>query len=281
MLSKKIAQILMCILIALLSAGILSKTIPETKFMGETIEALDQSKIQVMEFAGATMATSLAISALPDDFATPLANTFANFDKYFVFILIVLFVERLLVVEGVRLTFVYLIPATCGIFILSLLSKKRMWRQFAWKLTILCAAIILVVPLGTHFTEYVGSDYLEYVETTIEETNDGAEKVNEIMAGDDTDKSIFEKLSGAFKTAIEGVTDLLNYFKSSVKKCVNSIAIMIVTNFVLPMLVLLFFRWLLTELFGLDFHLPKGNGKEEKLLTTTQGDTPKSEDSIS
>lgn len=37
-----------------------------------------------MEFSGATIATSLAITALPDDFGTPLADTLADMNMYFV-----------------------------------------------------------------------------------------------------------------------------------------------------------------------------------------------------
>ena len=40
-----------------------------------------------------------------------------------------------------------------------------------------------------------------------------------------------------------------------IKKCVNSIAIMMVTTFVLPLLVLVFFKWLLKELFSLNINV--------------------------
>ena len=45
--------------------------------------------------------------------------------------------------------------------------------------------------------------------------------------------------------------------KNVIKKCVNAVAIMLVTTFVVPMLMMLLFRWLLTELFSL--HLPTPN----------------------
>ena len=75
--------------------------------------------------------------------------------------------------------------------------------------------------------------------------------------------TVFEKLTDAFKTAVQGISDLLKYFENVLKKCVNSIAIMIVTTFVLPMFVLLLFRWLLKELFSLSLPTSRVN-KEEK-----------------
>ena len=115
----------------------------------------------------------------------------------------------------------------------------------------------MVIPISTHFTESVCADYLTYVDETIEEADAGANKINELMAEDHEDATFFDKLTSAFKTAINDVNDLLAYFKNVVKKCVNSVAVMIVTTFVLPMLVMLLFRWLLKELFALHFPEPK------------------------
>jgi len=77
-----------------------------------------------MEFSGATIATSLAITALPDDFGTPLADTLADMNMYFVFIFAVLFVEKLLVVEGVKFSFAWIIPIALGLYILGTLITK-------------------------------------------------------------------------------------------------------------------------------------------------------------
>jgi hypothetical protein len=112
----------------------------------------------------------------------------------------------------------------------------------------------------------IGADYLTYVDETIEEADAGAGKINEIMAEGNEEATFFDKLSDAFKTAISDVNDLLAYFKNVVKKCVNSVAVMIVTTFVLPMLVMLLFRWLLTELFALHLPAPKVSIKLPKEL---------------
>ena len=146
----------------------------------------------------------------------------------------------------------YIIPFACGIYILSVLSGKAVFKVLASKFMILGLAVVLVIPLSTHFTEKVCEDYLVYVDETISEANDGAEKVNEVMASGDEGATVFEKLTDAFKTAVQGISDLMTYFENVLKKCVNSIAIMIVTTFVLPMIVLLFCRWLLKELFSLS-----------------------------
>ena len=262
--TEKLAKILLAVFIIVFSIFVLAYKIPESEFVQETLESLEESKTTVMEFSGATIAVSLAITALPDDFGSPLANTLADMNKYFIFIFAVLYVEKLIVVEGMILSFVYIIPFACGLYILSVLFEKVIFKIFASKLMILGLAVVLVIPLSTHFTEKVCEDYLVYVDETISEANDGAEKVNEVMASGDEGTTVFEKLTDAFKNAVQGISDLLTYFENVLKKCVNSIAIMIVTSFVLPMIVLLLFRWLLKELFSLSLPAPRVNNVPPK-----------------
>lgn len=252
--TEKLAKTLFVILVMIFSINVLTVKIPESEYVQQSIEHLDKSQNTVMTFSGTAITTSIAISALPDDFASPLAGTVADLNTYFIFLFAVLFAEKLILVEGIEIALTYIIPAACIFYICSIWFSTGMLKSFANKLLILGISIVVVIPFSTHFTETVCANYMDYVEETIEETNAGATKINEVMASGDEESTFFEKISDAFKTAIQDVTDLLTYFKNVIKKCVNSVAIMLVTTFVLPMLVLLLFRWLLNELFSL--HLP-------------------------
>ena len=268
--AKVLMKVLLAVFFMMLSIFVLAYEVPQAKYMQSTVESLEESRTKIMEFSGATIATSLAITALPDDFGTPLADTLADMNTYFVFIFAVIFVEKLLVVEGVKFSFAWIIPIALGLYILGTILFKDSIKLFGKKLLIFGMAVVFVIPVSIHFTEKVCADYLVYVDETIEEANDGAQKVNEIMAADEDEATIFDKLSAAFKTAMSGMNDLLEYFENVIKKFVNSIAIMLVTSFVLPLLVLCIFRWLLRELFSLNLSLPQvkvmlpGKNKGEK-----------------
>lgn len=251
--TAKLPKILLAIFIMVFSFTVLTYKIPESQYIQKTIERLEDSQSTLMAFSGTTIATSLAISALPDDFASPLASTVSDLNTYFIFLFAVLFVEKLIVIEGIKISFAYIIPAACILYIISILTTKEVFKTFATKLLILGISLIIVIPVSTHFTEIVCEDYLIYVDETIADADAGAGKINEVMATSNEDATFFDKLSDAFKTAIRDVSDLLTYFKNVVKKCVNSVAIMIVTTFVLPLLTLMLFRWLLKELFALHF----------------------------
>ena len=260
---EKLVKILAIVFLMVFSFTVLTHVIPESKFIQDTVKHLEDSQNTIMKFSGTTIATSLSLSALPNDFASPLASTVSDLNTYFIFIFAVLFVEKLLVIEGIKIALAAIIPAACILYIASLVFEKEGFRKFGKKLLIVGISVILVIPISTHFTEKVCADYLAYVDETIEEADAGANKINELMTEDAT---FFDKLTDAFKTAITDVNDLLAYFKNVVKKFVNSVAVMIVTTFVLPMLVMLLFRWLLTELFALHLPEPKVSIKLPKEL---------------
>ena len=255
-LTEKSLKISLAVFVMVFSFTVLVQKIPETKYVQNTVERLEESQNTIMKFSGSTMGTSVAISALPDDFGSPLAGTIADLNMYFIFMFAVIFVEKLLVLEGIKIALAYIIPAACLLYVAFVLSSKNVFKNFANKLLILGMAIIIVIPFSTYFTETVCNDYLAYVDETIEEADAGAAKINEVMAASDEEATFFDRISAAFKTSIQSVSDLLAYFKNVVRKCVNSVAIMLVTTFVVPMLILMLFRWLLKELFALHIPFP-------------------------
>lgn len=268
--TEKLAKLLFAAFIMVFSITVLAGKIPETSYVQESLDSLEENQSTIMQLSGATLATSLAISALPDDFASPLAETIADLNTYFIFMFAVIFVEKLIVVEGTKISLVYIIPIACALYMLFIITSKGVFKNFAIKLLILGFSVVMVIPFSTHFTETVCRDYLAYVDETIVETEAGANKINEVMSSDEEDSSLFDKLSDAFKTTIQGVSDLMTYFNNVIKKCINSVAIMLVTTFVLPLLILMLFRWLLNELFAI--HLPTPN-VHNRLPHETQKDS--------
>ena len=64
-------KILSLSLIAALSFFVASAKLPETDFVKDSLESVEASGNTVMRLSAATLSASMAISALPDDFATP------------------------------------------------------------------------------------------------------------------------------------------------------------------------------------------------------------------
>lgn len=258
-------KILALCLIASVSFFFAADKISDTDFIRDSYEAVEESRDTVMKFSAATLSTSLAISALPDDFATPLAENLADMNAYFIAVLAVLFLEKILILYGIKLAFGIAIPLACCAGTLFVILKNNIIKDFAIRLCVLGLAVAFVVPCSTHITEYVAADLMIYVESTISETEDGADKLHEAMDGGAEDKTIFEKLSELFQTAIRDLSDLLLHFQNTIRRCMNSIAILILANFIMPVLTFWILRWILRETFNmmLVVPVPAMRGKNE------------------
>lgn len=260
MLSAKQARlaikVLSLCLIAALSFFVAAEKLPDTNFVRDAYEYVEESRNTVMKFSAATLSTSLAISALPDDFATPLAENLADMNDYFIAVLAILFLEKILILYGIKLAFEIAVPLACCAGVLFVIVKKNVIKDFAIRLCVLGLAVAFVVPCSTHITDYVAADLMIYVESTINETEDGADKLNEAMDGSADDKTIFEKLSDLFQSAIRDVSDLLLHFQNTIRRCMNSIAILILTNFIMPVLTFCVLRWILKEIFNIAVVVP-------------------------
>ena len=261
MLSKKYAEpirnILILVLIGVFSFFVITSWLPDRGFIQDSIESVEESSNTVMKFSAATLSTSLAISALPDDFATPLADSLADMNIYFIAILVMLHFEQLLIRYGVKLAFAIAIPVACGIGILSILLKKELLKGIAARVAVLGLAVALVVPCSTHITNYIAADLTAYVENTIADTEDGGDKLNEAMEGGTEEQTMFEKLSDLFQTAINDMSNLMTHFQNTIRKCMNSIAILILTNCLMPIVNFFILKWILKETFHIALPMPQ------------------------
>ena len=260
MLSSKHASLAVRILLLALAAAvsffIVTAKLPESDFVRDSLESVEESSDTVMKFSAATLSTSLAISALPDDFGTPLADTLADMNVYFIAILVVLFLEKILIRFGIRAAFTILIPLACLAGIAFAVTKKQLLKSLAVRLCVLGLAVAFVVPCSTHLAGTVAADLTDYVNETIQETEDGAGKLEEAMTGGEENRSIFEKLSELFQSAINDISDLLLHFQNNIRRCMNSIAILILTNCLMPLLTFFVLKWILKELFQIVIPLP-------------------------
>lgn len=251
-----LVKILALVLAALLSIFAAASLVPEMSFVKSSLESVEESRNTVMRFSAATLSTSLAISALPDDFATPLADSMADINVYFVAILVALFLEKLLVGYGMRAAFMYLIPTACGMALLFLATKRPVLKGLAVRLCVLGLTVAFVVPCSTYVTGIVASELTEYVNETIAETEEGAGKLNEAMEGGTEEKTIFETLSDLFQSAINGISDLMQHFKNTIRRCMNSIAILILTNCLMPLLTFFILKRILEGIFQITIPMP-------------------------
>ena len=228
---------------------------------GETIASLEEKTDTVLKLSGAAALASAAVSAVPGDTATPIAEELADFTTYFLLILCVLYSEKYLVTILGAAAFKVLIPCALAVFGVSLYWKRQGLRQLAVKLAVIGLALFLVIPASLRVSDMIYRAYDASLRDTVAQAEGLDEEASSYDWTDLGDGPIWNIAGNAARQFNEKAVDALNRF-------VESLAVMIVTACIIPILVLLFFLWLIRQLTGVDLasklHFrPRRREKEE------------------
>lgn len=232
---KKILFALIPIVIALLSFFVIARFTSSTEFNAKTIQSLDDKKTTVMELAAASTAASAAITLIPGDVGTPIACVF--FSGY-------------------------------------LLWRKEILRVVAQKFLLFGLAVYLVIPASVKVADMIETTYASSIESTIETAKQTTDEIESETgeSGQVDDKSSNKKsqsdsdsdskenaggfFSGLFNKVQEGVSTATANVENVLNNFIEALAILLVTSCLIPILVLIFFVWLVKMLLGLNIDIP-------------------------
>ena len=217
-----------------------------------TVTSIDEKIGTVLRLTASSTIASAGISAIPGDTATPIAEKLADFSEYFLLILSVLYAEKyLLTIIGAG-AFKILLPAACVIAGLGLFWNPRALYRLAVKFAFAAIALYLVIPLSIRVSDLIYDAYSQNIEATIESAENLSEETGLLMeAGEDQNliSRIMERLTESAEGLTQKASDILNRF-------IETLAVMIVTSCVIPILVLLFFLWIIRLLTGIEITVP-------------------------
>jgi len=92
----RIALICILALTIILSCTVVGSKLTDPATYSHTIEVLDQNRSTILGLTAASAAASAAISAIPDDICTPLAEEISELTTWFAVILAVVYLEKYL-----------------------------------------------------------------------------------------------------------------------------------------------------------------------------------------
>lgn len=213
------------------------------------IGSIDQKKSDVLKLTAATTATTVAISMLPSDWGDPVANEIADFADYFLLILGVLFTEKFLLTIFGSISCRVLIPLACLIFIFAVWKGSKTAGRLGAKIFALGLALVLIIPLSMKASDMVDDVYKNTVSNTVasvETFEDSAEKSSGLSS----------IVSGELDKLKELAEDTINSF-------LESIAVLIVTSCVIPILGVLFIIWLFKKVIDTVYTLTEKNSEKE------------------
>ena len=271
---KKILFALIPIVIALLSFFVIARFTSSTEFNAKTIQSLDDKKTTVMELAAASTAASAAITLIPGDVGTPIANKLADLSSYFLIVLCAIYLEKYLVTITGYAAFKILVPIACVFFSGYLLWRKEILRVVAQKFLLFGLAVYLVIPASVKVADMIETTYASSIESTIETAKQTTDEIESETgeSGQVDDKSSNEKsqsdsdsdskenaggfFSGLFNKVQEGVSTATANVENVLNNFIETLAILLVTSCLIPILVLIFFVWLVKMLLGLNIDIP-------------------------
>lgn len=249
----------------ILSCTVLGNKLTDPATYAHTIEVLDHNRTTVLGLTAASAAASAAVSALPDDVCSPLAQEISEFTTYFMLILSVVYLEKyLLTILGAAACYL-LIPAGCSALLVNFFFPKGILQSIGTKLVVLGTAALLVIPCSVWVSDQINGIYSESIAVTME----SASAVSENLIGEVTDegaenttvideaKALLGDLSGSVSGVVEQFKNLLNRF-------IEATAVMIVTTCLIPILVIVFFVWIVKMLFNVQIILPANPPKLKK-----------------
>lgn len=249
---KKTIKVIVSILIALISVFYLSKFATSTDFHAKTIASLDEKKSTVLELTAASTAASAAVTLLPGDTATPIAEKLTDLSSYFLIVICAIFLEKYLLTITGYASFIILIPLACLLYCINVFLERDSWKYLIRKIAVFALAIVLVIPASVKVSDLIESTYKASIDeaiSTAKETTVDVEKATE-----DEDEGLF---SGLISKVGSGITDVTEKVQNVVNRFIEALAVMLVTSCVIPIVVLLFFVWLIKIMLGVDINLPR------------------------
>lgn len=227
------------------------------------IGTLDEKKGNVMMLATTTTAASAAISALPNDMGTPIADKLVDFSSYFMVILAVIYLEKFLLTTLGFLGFGILIPVACALFAVAVFLRRGTLtrvnlQRLGTKLAAFGLALALVVPVSVWLTDNVDATFDESLAAASAAAQEATEQLEE-SAQEQTqeDQGLLGGIANAVQDGWNGLTQgaqqALDSLGDQLNTMIDTLAVMIVTSCLIPLLVLILFLQLVKIITGLDF----------------------------
>ena len=232
---KKITIIAVLLLVAIISFPKIAPMAANPANHKHAIEQTDSKISTVMKLSGGAAAASATLSLLPGDLCTPISEQLAELASYFLLILSALYLEKFMITLTGYIAFSALIPFACLLLCAAIALNKNSFKEIAYKIGIFGLIIFFIVPSSIWLSDKVYQTQAAKVEATIDEYDN-------LEIEGDSDSGIFSDFTTITTETIDRVSNFL-------KNLLESLAVMIVTACIIPILVFVLLVWLLKTLF--------------------------------
>lgn len=252
-LTSKYVKVAFCLLVALISLFALTRFFTSTTFCTPFISYLEEQKNSVAQLTAAATSSSVIVSALPGDTAQPIAEQLVKISSCFIVVLCALFLEKYLLTITAYLAFGLLIPIACGLYAAFFGTGKRVLMQVASRILAFALLLFAVIPSSVGISQMIDRTYETSVTAAIQsasELESSSAEVEQEAQEQATSKpnlleTIKDKVTETATSVTEGTKQTIAKAETMLNQYIESLAVMIVTSCAIPILVMLFFAWVI------------------------------------
>lgn len=259
-------RIVALILIALAVVSVVfSLKVDAMKVNKPVISVLDDQKKDAETLTVSTTLIASAVALVPGDATNPIADKLIDVSGYLMLVVCGVFLEKYLLMLMWYFGFTILIPI--GLIMLAgfYLAGWETLRRFGVKLLIFAIAAGIAIPASVGMACVLEKTNDMSVKQRIAKVEEVRQDASVIKSGSNS-----SGISALFDSGKSKVAHTAKYWaekcKATINNVIETIAIMIITSCVLPILTLLFFIWLLKALFGIMIK-PKFPGRKPHEVT--------------
>ena len=243
---KKGLMILVLFLAMMISFFGISRMVSDPAFHRKTIQSLDEKKMTVAELTAASTGAAAAITLLPGDAGTPIAEKMVDLSGYFVIILSAIYLEKVMTTVTGYLAFKAIIPIGLLILGIGILLEREKIRLAALRIMVLGVILFMLVPASVSISNMIEKTHEYSVQQTIDEDNAASEEIKN--HSDEEDSNVLDQFINKVKNGVSGE---LEKFQALLSAFIDSIAMLIVTTCIIPIAVFLLLVFLVKQLPGL------------------------------
>lgn len=286
-----------CLVLALVSAFPLADHFGDPATYAGQIQSLDAKASTVSALVASSTTASVLVTVAPGDIGTPIAEKLVDLSTDFAVVLAAIYLEKYLLTILSMASFRVLVPLGLATVTLAAACApdsrwRHTWSKLSFKFWVFALAALLVVPASIWVSDTIQATYQEDIDAAVSSV-DGVEDASQRAQSEATDRgdsasdksnstststnasnstagtSLLDDITnwfGGVGTAAteavgavgEGATELVNSAKNALDSLVEALVVMIVTNCVVPVLVLVFFVWLTRVILGVDVDVSAG-----------------------
>lgn len=257
-----------------------------------TIEKLDDKRNTVLGLTTAATGASVALTAIPDDVGTPVAEKLMDLSGDLLVVLTAIYLEKYLLTVFSVLSFGFLIPPALAALAAYALFQHRVpllhaLPRLAVKVLLMGVLLVATVPTSVAITDMIDHTYDISVsldsqaeggkesgagdtedsdsadaETAGSASTDGGSSASDDSASAETEdngtwiEQGWEFISGIPEALANGASQVTDAMLTQLGNLVDGFAVMIVTSCVVPLGVLAFYLWAANLITGISVEVP-------------------------